>query len=102
MTTLIYCASWERGEEQFNKYIEAAKKEGLEHFRIEKMQRGSRLIHLPSGDIWKVVYAYTGARGLKWDFCEVDEEISLKTYHEVILPATIHPHAEIERRVTFY
>ena len=102
MKTIIYCASWERGEEQFNKYVEAALKEGEEHFRIQKSRRGSRLTHLPTGDVWQVVYAYDGARGHKWDFCEVDEEISLKTYREIILPSTIHPRSEIERRVTFF
>ena len=49
-----------------------------------------------------MIYAYAGARGHKWDFCEVDEEISLKDYHEIILPSTTHPRSEIERRVTFF
>lgn len=81
MKAVIYCASWEKGEAKFDEIAENLK--NREGAKIIKRKRGS-FAALPNGDSWEVVYAYDGARGCKWNYCYVDDEISLRIFYDVI------------------
>lgn len=98
---LIYCASWEKGEKRFDELYENVFKY-LPHKKIYKKKRGSICIDTLTNDSYKVVYAYEGARGYKWNYCEVDEEISLALFHNIILPSGRHNGEDYERRVSFF
>ena len=101
LKTIIYCATLERGEKRFDELVENIKDNS--HFKIYKSKTGSRLVHLPSGDIWQVVKVNDGARGHRWYSCEVDENISLKDYYQIILPKGIrYKENDIERRVSLF
>lgn len=100
MTTIIYCASWEKGEAKFDELINNIPQQVFNEYRIIKRKRGSQLIHSLSGCVWKVVYAYDGARGNLWDECLVDEDISIGVFNQVILPAGRH--STVGNGVNFY
>ena len=87
MTTIIYCDSYERGEEQFDKLMSQLQESGV-NLSITKRKRGSFATDA-NGNHWKVVYAYDGARGHKWHTCYVDEEISLRVFHTIIKPSEV-------------
>lgn len=84
MTTIIYCASWEKGEVKFDEIAKKLQDEE-KSFSIVKRKRGSTII-TADGDRYQVVYAYDGARGHKWHTCYVDEEISLRIFNTIIKP----------------
>jgi hypothetical protein len=101
VNTIIYCASWERGEVKFDEIMQRLQEGGVE-LDIKKNKRGSFAINRRNGNTWKVVYAFDGARANKWDYAIVDDEISLRTYQTIILPSCVHYELEPERRVSLF
>lgn len=83
MNTIIYCASWERGEEQFDILMQELQAKAHIDLNIVKRKRGSFATDI-EGNSWRVVYAYHNARGYKWHTCYVDEEISLRVFNTII------------------
>ena len=87
MTTIIYCASWEKGEAKFDELINKINPYSREEcWKIVKKKRGSYAQHLSSGSCISVVYAYDGARGHKWHECYIDEDISIRILNNIIIP----------------
>lgn len=84
MTTIIYCASWEKGEAKFDELIN--KISPYQEWKVEKKKRGSYAEHLSSGSCISVVYACDGARGHKWHECYIDEDISIRILNTIIVP----------------
>ena len=102
MTTIIYCSSYERGEEQFDKLMNQLQESGV-NLSITKRKCGSFAKDI-NGNFWKVVSACDGARGHKWHTCYVDEEISLCVFHTIIKPSEVPRFLSPigEREVYFY
>lgn len=105
MNTIIYCASYEKGEEKFDEIMNRLLEDGVD-LTITKRKYGSYAVNNFNGNTWRVILpAGSSARGYKWDYALVDEELSLYIYHMAILPQ----HAPMfmqditpERMVSFY
>lgn len=102
MRYIIYCNSWEKGEEKFDEIVKQLMDSGIS-FSLVKRQRGST-VTTADGDYYQVVYAYDGARGHKWHICYVDEEISLRIFNTIIKPSEISQFMSPiqERQVYFF
>lgn len=98
ISTIIYCLLSKRGEAQFDEIMQGLQEKGIE-LDIKKRKNGSSAINRLNGDTWRVVCANDGARGYKWDYALVDEEISLRVYKTIILPSC---KPKSEGMVTFY
>lgn len=103
MNTIIYCASYEKGEEKFDAIMSELKTKAKLNLNIVKKARGSFATDI-DGNSWRVVYAFDGARGYKWHTCWVDEEISLRVFNTIIRPSEISQFMSPiqERQVYFY
>ena len=86
MNTIIYCASYKRGEEKFDEIMNRLLKDGVD-LTITKRKYGSFAVNNFNGNTWRVILlAGNSARGYKWDYALVDEELSLRFYHTAVLP----------------
>lgn len=85
INTIIYCSTWERGEEQFEKIMKNLLNNNPDVI-VHKQRKGSYAINRSMMGSWRVLCPLDNARGYKWDYALIDEELPLRTYHEVILP----------------
>ena len=86
MNIIIYCASYEKGEEKFDEIMNRLLEDGVD-VTITKRKYGSFAVNNFNGNTWRVILpAGSSARGYKWDYAIVDDELSLNTYHTVVLP----------------
>ena len=105
MNTIIYCASYEKGEEKFDEIMQRLLNDGVD-LTITKRKYGSFAVNNINGNTWRVILpAGSSARGYKWDYALVDEELSLYIYHTAIIPQKVYTFDHtlpIERLVSFF
>jgi hypothetical protein len=105
MNTIIYCASYEKGEEKFDEIMQHLLDDGVD-LTITKRKYGSFAVNNTNGNTWRVILpAGSSARGYKWHYALVDEELSLRIYHTAVIPQKVPTFVHdfpIERLVSFF
>jgi hypothetical protein len=105
MNIIIYCASYEKGEAKFDEIMNNLLDDGID-LTITKRKHGSVAVNNSNGNTWRVILpAGSSARGYKWHYAIVDDELTLNTYRTVILPQQVSPFVHnfpIERLVSFF
>ena len=71
------------------------------HTKLIKSYVGYRLIIPSLEQEWRVVTANDSARGIKWDWAWIDENISIKTLTDIIYPSGRH-HDDYKERVSYF
>lgn len=105
MNTIIYCASYEKGEEKFDEIMNHLLEDGVD-LTITKRKYGSFAVNNYNGNTWRVILpAGSSARGYKWHYAIIDDELTLNIYHTVILPQQVSPFVHnfpLERLVSYF
>ena len=97
---VIYCLDRIKGNRKIEEV--ANKWQSIDcHMKLIKSYAGYRLIIPSLEQEWRVVTASDNARGIKWDWAWIDENISIQTLHELIYPSGRH-HDDYKERVSYF
>lgn len=100
MKIVVYCLDVIKG----NQYLEEIASTWYSmdcHTKLFKNGGGYRLLIPSLEQEWRVVAAADNARGIKWDWAWVDENISIKILNDIIYPSGRH-HEDYKERVSLF